>query len=318
MLVTNLREIVVFFPPTNAHDHLPASDLMMTHHHHAHSFRRVSTSIPGLTLRALCAAFIRDSVFHGEFISAPFADANYYVDESLVLPEGPPQDPDRQLYTDEEVLQTHHRCSDFDAVTLKREIRSALQFFRWHGSVKSLHSKLVVSPGDAVTGRRVQIPMGLRSCYPFDQSLVLPDTLAHLKAIQRGSAIQRMGLTDEYESANNLSLQITDIITQGTNHGCATVYKCRLTCLDDSPVTLSETLCLKLYDDRFAELRASRDQDMDLDEWPVHRWFDDFYHAEDKALTEHHAYEKLQPAQGTIVPWYHGLFEASPNGDSKS
>lgn len=62
------------------------------------------------------------------------------VNTDLILPEGPPQNPDEPLEPDELVCATHHHNSDFDSATLIRDPRRAAQFFRWRAHMQSRRS----------------------------------------------------------------------------------------------------------------------------------------------------------------------------------
>ena len=60
----------------------------------------------------------------GLFIDYNAPDPDIEVDEDLILPEGPPQDPHQPLLADEDVFTNHHRHSDFGMATLVRDTSS--------------------------------------------------------------------------------------------------------------------------------------------------------------------------------------------------
>lgn len=272
--------------------------------------------MPALALRAICAATIHESTITGIFIDTPGTDLVPYSDPDLILPEGPPQDPDQPLLPDEEVFRTHRRFSEFDKVTLVRDSARALQFFRWHAFVRSNYPTLVLGPGDTVSSNSFitpETPEGFKPLYPFDWDDLPPDTSAHVRAIQRECPVEAAGLADALKGSKSIKLKIMDAISKGTDRGCATVYRGELTSIDNNPVSMSAQLCLKLFDDRFTRLYYPGGDEGELDEKPLHCWFDYVRAAETKAWSEHCAYEKLRPVQGTVVPWYYGVYEVRPN-----
>jgi hypothetical protein len=230
------------------------------------------------------------------------------VDEELLLPEGPPQDPNQPLLPDEHVFATHHRNSDFDSATLVRDRTRALQFFRWHEHVQHKYSKLVAHPTDILTAMTNQVGQILPNrvpIYPFDASEIPTDTAVHLKATQRESPLVIAGIAEAFRQSQSFKLRIQSILAEGSKHGICTVYRIEITSIDDDPVS-SPSLCLKLFDDRFQSLRSPIEYD---EEDEVPRWFDSVITAEMYALNEAFAYDKLRPVQGSVVPWFYGTHQ---------
>ncbi|KAF8351064.1 hypothetical protein F5887DRAFT_1068808 [Amanita rubescens] len=143
-----------------------------TRDHPEPTVERISTTQPSLALRVLTTAYVLNAIPAGRFIDVPSPDME--IDEDVVLPEGPPQDPHQPLIGDEEVFATHRRHFDFDLATLVRDRARALQFFH------TLTAK---------TNEVGQIIPDIRHIYPFDASEISSDTAAHLKAIQRESPL---------------------------------------------------------------------------------------------------------------------------------
>ena len=295
IIVTNFKDIAVFLSSTRSRPEP--------------TFERISTTQPSLALRVLCTAYLLNSAYPpGLLIEVPSPDIE--VDEDLVLPQGPPQNPHQPLLADEEVFVTHHRHSDFDRATLVRDRARALQFFRWHEHVQKKFSKLVAHPNDTLTASTNnvgQILPNIHPIYPFDASEVPLDTAAHLKAIQRESPLVTAGLVKSFQQSKSFTLKIQSIIAEGSEHGICTVYRCQITSIDDLPVSLSP-LCLKLFDDRFQPLQSPK-VDEEFDDELLPRWFDRVVIAETYALNEAFAYDKLRPVQGSVIPWFYGAHQ---------
>lgn len=299
IIVTNFKEIAVFFPPA--------------FNRPKPTFERILTTQLSLALRVLCTAYLLQPLPGGIFIDVPRPDLE--VDEELILPQGPPQDPLRPLLADQEVFATHHRHSDFDSATLIRDPSGALQFFRWHRNVQKQHSKLVAHPNDtisAVTNEVGQIVPEIRPIYPYDASEIPLDTAQHLKTIQRDSPLVTAGVAESFKRSKSFTLKIQNVVAEGSKHGICTVYRCQITSIDNKPTSTSP-LCLKLFDDRFQPLDSPYDDDQGLEDKPLPRWFDRVVHAEMYALNEAFAYDKLRPVQGSVVPWFYGTHQVICN-----
>ena len=166
-------------------------------------------------------------------------------------------------------------------------------------------SKLIAHPNDtptAKTNEAGQFVPDIRPIYSFDAFETSSDTAAHLKATQRESPL---GIVESFKRSKSFTLKIQEVVSKGSERGICTVYRCEITSIDDVPVSISP-LCLKLFDDRFQPLQ-NPDEDDELDDGLLPRWFDPVVHAEAYALNEAFAYDKLLPAQGichSLVLWY--------------
>ena len=267
------------------------------------------TTQPPLALRVISTAYLSVSLPYEFKLNKP--DPHFEIDEDLLLPEGPPQDPNRPLLADENVFATHHRHSDFDTATLVRDRARALQFFRWHEYVQRKYSKLVAHPADvltAVTNEAGQIFPTRRPIYPFDPSEIPTDTAAHLQAIHRESPLVTAGIAESFHQSKAFSLRIQNVLAEGSERGICTVYRCEITSIDGKPVS-SPSLCLKLFDDRFQQLQSPITDGEELD---VPRWFDTLLVAQMYAINEAFSYDKLRPVQGSVVPWFYGTHQVRP------
>ncbi|KAF8874525.1 hypothetical protein CPB84DRAFT_1853586 [Gymnopilus junonius] len=297
IIVSNFKDLAVFSPPSwNRLEPV---------------FERVSTTQPPLALRVISTAYLLEALPVGIYIDLPSPDLEF--DEDLILPQGPPQDPNQPLLADDQVFVTCCRHSDFDLATLVRDRARALQFFRWHKHVQQRYSRPVAHPNDRLTGvtnEVGQIFVDVRPIYPFDASEIPAETAAHLKAVQRESSLMTAGIEESFKQSQKFTLKIQSVLAEGTERSICTVYRCQITSIDDNVVS-SPSLCLKLFDDRFQQLE-NPNEDNDLD---VARWFDRVVIAEMYALNEAFAYDKLRPAQGSVIPWFYGAHQFTlPDG----
>ena len=232
------------------------------------------------------------------------------IDEDAIL-RGPPQDPhNKPPLSDEEVFATHHRHSDFDMAKLIRDRTRALQFFRWHGIVSNNISKLVAHPNDTLTAKTNEVGQfvpDIRPIYPFDASDIPSDKAEHLKATQRESPLLTAEIAEFFKQSKLFTLEMQDVLSEGTKRGICTVYRCQITSIDNVPMSISP-LCLKLFDDRFQPLHIPNEDD-ELDDEHLPRLFDTVIHAETYALNEAFAYDKLLPVQGSVIPWFYGTYQ---------
>jgi hypothetical protein len=275
-------------------------------------FERVSTTQPSLALRVLSAAYLHHHIDRGcEYINLP--PPTIEVDESMVLPQGPSQDPKQPLLADEQIFTTHRRHSDFDFETLVRDRSRALQFFRWHAHVREQNAKVVARPQDTLSALTHEVGRDVPDTgpiFPYDASELPPDTTKHLELTQRDSPLETTGIADLFEQSKSFTLKIEELIAEGTQHGICTVYRCQIASIDNNPVT-SPSLCLKLFDDRFQLLDIPNEEDENYKRDDlIPRWFDPVTIAEDCAINEAFAYDKLRPAQGTVIPWFYGNHQA--------
>ena len=296
IIATDFKDIAVFSPPTSGRPPW---------------YEKMSTSQPALALRILSAAFLVQRLPPG-FIIRPEIDIE--IDTDLILPEGPPQDPDQPLSPDEVVFATHHTNSDFDVATLIRDRRRASQFFRWHMQVNARYSKVVAHPDDVLSGKTNEAgqaapTMNMRPICPFDVSKIPADTSETIELMKRESPLAAAGIAEQLSQSKSFAVVILDVIAEGSKHGICTVYRCRITTVNGEPVA-SPPLCLKLFDDRFFPLEPPEEETDDTQSVEGGlRWFDKLIFAEGYAAGEALNYEKLRPVQGSIVPWFYGIHQ---------
>ncbi|KJA22724.1 hypothetical protein HYPSUDRAFT_40837 [Hypholoma sublateritium FD-334 SS-4] len=301
IVITNLTEIAVFFP---------SDGWQYTNH----AFARVPTTHPAAALRVIATACtLAAHRFDIDYFAIP--DIEPEIDDTLVHPEGPPQNPATPLLPDEQLFPTCRRNLDFDHATLVRDRERALQFFRWNKHTRQTKSKLVAHPKDTLSA--VTHKLGISTppesvsfpVHPYDASELPPDAMEHLQSIRRNSPLLIAGLADALQNSKSFLVNILDVVDAGsTELGFSTVYRCHITAIDDVLVHECPPLCLKLFDDRF--------QPLDPDpEAAVPSWFYPVIYAEKHAVNEAAAYHKLRSVQGTVIPWFYGNHQFSlPDG----
>jgi hypothetical protein len=109
------------------------------------------------------------------------------------------------------------------------------------------------------------------------------------------------GIAKSFNRSKSFTLKIQSALSDGSEHGICTVYRCRITSIDNNSV-FSLPLCLELFDDRFQPVQSPNEDDEDL----LPLWFDPVVIAKTYALNEAFAYDKLRPAQGSVVTWFYG------------
>ena len=329
IIVTNFDDMAVFQPPNN--------------YQTEPKFIRISTSQPALALRVVTMAYMDNTLIHGRFINMPPLNPD---DAEELLAHGPPIDPNEPLTPDEEVFTTHYQYSDFDEVTLLNDRPRALQFFRWLKHIREHCSKLVVRPGDEVAAVTHAIPSTygrhledlVPPLFPYDESQLPTQTIEHLRTIQRESPLAVSCIEDNLSKSASFSIKIEKSISEG-DRSISTVYRCRITSIDGTPISDSPSLCLKLFDDRFQSLDFPYEDKEGPNETIIEEhaeplqvqgeqgaWFrvsDEFLysdarnyfasimHADRHVMTEVAAYAKLKPVQGSIVPWFYGIHKVS-------
>ncbi|KAF5344184.1 hypothetical protein D9756_011443 [Leucocoprinus leucothites] len=305
IILTNLQDIVLFLTPTARRP--------------GYCFEKIVTDNPPLALRAISTAYLYDELPDPYFINIPSLDGEDYG-PALVLPEGPHQDPAQPLLSDEEVFFGCQRHSDFDLVTLFRDRARALQFFRWHEHVQKEYAKLVAHPGDAISAVTNQFGRAMpdmHPIFPLNLSELPPDTAAHIKEIQRESPLLNTGFEELFLQSQRFTLQVDDIITEGSENGICTVYRCSITSIDGTNLSApSPALCLKLFDDRFQKLDCPTKEFLEqLCDNEVPLSSGKLLIAEILALNEVFTYNKLRVVQGSAFPWFYGMHQVTlPNG----
>ncbi|KAG6884143.1 hypothetical protein C0993_000954 [Termitomyces sp. T159_Od127] len=221
------------------------------------------------------------------------------------------------MSSDDDVLATHHRHSDFDIPTLLRDKARALQYLRWHDHIQRRYSKLAAKPKDVLKAVPNALdPISLRPLYPFNIPELPPDTIKHITETQRPSPLQASRLRERFIRSKFFLVEIQDIISAGSERGICTVYRCKIISIDNRLVTSSPNLCLKLFDDRFQVFHENTQEEVtEVKEEDFSCWLRPLITTESLITNEILAYNKLQPVQGSVVPWFYGAHQFTlPDG----
>ncbi|KAJ8075016.1 hypothetical protein PM082_019343 [Marasmius tenuissimus] len=220
--------------------------------------------------------------------------------------------------TDEQVIATHKRYSDFDLYTLKNIPSRALQFLRWKSRVLENVSEIkTVRSGDvlsATTNGFSRLNATIRPYWPVDFDSIPTSTMQFLRDIRRKPPL------DEYirrllsESTRFQVRVLEELVSQHSM-----VYRCELVSIDDESELSGlargiPSLCIKLIDDRLSLLDIPSEPE-ELDVHPDGSLWLYWRTAEDFARNEQAAYDQLSFAQGAVTPWFYGVHTfALPDG----
>ncbi|KAG9027385.1 hypothetical protein FRB95_007817 [Tulasnella sp. JGI-2019a] len=217
-----------------------------------------------------------------------------YMDENTMQsksPKGVLNVPNVPAPSDKDVFHTCKSISDFDLYSLHQDRGKAEQFFRWKAWAAQQATKRPCAIGDALVVQPNAFDQ-LYTCPPNVVPLLpLPSrTIAHLQEAQRPKALT---VTAVVRSSERFEVLITRIIkTAAEGSQIAAVYEVRVE---------GQMLCLKVFDDRLYPIEPPEDP-----EDPLRYWFQGLQTAEDAVRTEQGVYQRLEHAQGSVVPWYYG------------
>lgn len=254
------------------------------------------SSVP---LRLLLASYIQDSLPRDYF------DLDV---EDFALTQGAPNDPDLPKPSDEEVFATRRRHADFDRFELSTDWSAAEQFLRW--KVKMRERTKLTLIGATLTGEThgfARRTLGnFKPRYALEK---LPEaTEEHLRSVKRKSYPY---FEDLLGKSSSFRITLIDELTRSEGTEYARVFTCRVTSIDERPISPSlsypEMLCIKIFDD-------STGQVPDLKEsLSLTWWSQDLYTADDFVRAESNAYSRLGHAWGSLIPWFYGAHNVSPH-----
>lgn len=266
------------------------------------------------SFRILAAAYLLQSMPKFIYLSPPIEPMGKYV---FWLP---PRHYDDAPLTDEQVFQTKHRHSDFDILKLIDDRERALQFFRWKRYVEKTVSPHITSVDDEIEcitnefDRQYHPPRGL--CW----KPIPTHTLQHMKSVLRPNT-----LSSELLSAVKNSKRFTIKLGRAlgdpiTNRIIARVHLCRITSIDGRPVENSPEIVMKIFDDRFMENPSPYNEDGlledDVSSTHLSEWFETVLTAEWHVRGELTALEKMEMAQGSLIPYFYGAHKVGISSSS--
>jgi hypothetical protein len=279
--------------------------------------------------RILAAAYLLDAMPFWVYLNPPKEPTGKY---SFWLP---PTVYDDKPLTDEEVFRTKHRISDFNILKLLDDQEGASQFFRWKLHVEKHISPMITSPGDILEcttnefDQRCHPPRGICS-----KPIPLP-TSQHMENILRPNP-----LSFELRSTLNNSKRFTIKLGRALRdpNGSTRVHLCVIETIDDHPIQNCPELVMKIFDDRFMEVQCKPCDDdgvledneniddgvledmediddddgvqEDIKNIPPYVWFQPIMTAEWHVRGELTAFEKMEMAQGSLIPYFYGAHKA--------
>ncbi len=253
------------------------------------------------TFRIISTAYLLAAMPPSTYLNTPKEPEGKYV---FWLP---PRHYDGKPLTDEAVFRTKHRISDFDILKLLDDREGAFQFFRWKQYVEKHVSPNITCAGDTLEcttngfDQQYHPPRGLFS------KPIPPSTLLHMANILRPNPLSSI-----LRSALNNSRRFTIKLGRslGDNNLITRIHLCRIERIDDLPIENCPELAMKIYDDRFMEMASPYDEDeiqLYDKSASTYLWFQ-------FALThmrgELTAYEKMEVAQGSLIPYFYGAHKA--------
>jgi hypothetical protein len=229
---------------------------------------------------------------------------------------------DDEPLTDLELIRTKHRISDFNILELmeKRELDDVSQFFRWKILVEKYIPPEITSAGDILEcttnefDQRFHPPRGVCS------KSIPPLTLQHMENILRPnplSSVLRSTLNDSKHFTIKLGRALGDLGDFDLKYDIARVHLCVIETIDGHPIQNCPELVMKIFDDRFAcvpenpfydnpyygELELGDNENfVDTDLWLLT--------AEWHVRGELTAFEKMEMAQGSLIPYFYGAHKA--------
>lgn len=261
------------------------------------------------TFRIILTAYLLEAMPPSAYLNPPREPEGKYV---FWLP---PRHYDEKLFTDEEVFRTKHRISDFDILKLLDDREGAFQFFRWKRYVEKHVSPNITCVGDTLEcttngfDQQYHPPRGLFS------KPIPPSTLQYMANILRPnplSSILRSALNDSRRFTIKLGRSL------GDNNLITRIHLCRIEKIDDLPIENCPELIMKIYDDRFMNMASPYDEDeIQLFDQSASTdvWFQFALTAEWHMRGKLTAYEKMEVAQGSLIPYFYGAHKFRlPNG----
>ena len=254
--------------------------------------------------RIISAAYLLEAMPPFTYLNPPQEPEGKYV---FWLP---PRYYDEKPLTDEEVFRTKHRISDFDILKLLDDREAAFQFFRWKRYVEKHVSPNITCAGDTLEcttngfDQQYHPPRGLFS------KPIPPSTLQHMANILRPNP-----LSSTLRSALNDSRHFTIKLGRslGDNNVMTRIHLCRIERIDELPIENCPELIMKIYDDRFMEMASPYDEgekQLYDQSTSTHVLFHYALTAEWHMRGELTAYEKMEVAQGSLIPYFYGAHKA--------
>ena len=258
--------------------------------------------------RIIAAAYLLEATPQAVYLNPPSEPTGKYL---FWLP---PLYYDDKLLTDEEVFRTKHRHSDFNILKLLEDREGALQFFRWKLHVEKHISPKITSTGDILEcttnefDQRCHPPRGVCS------KPIPPPTLQHMENIFRPNPLSS-ALRSTLKDSKRFTIKLGKALGHSSlEHVIARVHLCHIETIDDHPIQNCPVMVMKIFDDRFMEgPRNPYNEDGVLEDnvnFSAEHWFQRILTAEWHVRGELTAFEKMEMAQGSSIPYFYGAHKA--------
>ena len=258
--------------------------------------------------RIVAAAYLLEAMPQAIYLNPPIEPTG------KILFWLPPPNYDYKPLTDEEVFRTKHRHSDFNILKLLEDREGALQFFRWRLHVEKHISPKITSAGDILEcttnefDQRCHPPRGICS------KPIPPPTLQHMENVLRPnpvSSVLRSTLKDSKRFTIKLGKALGDSNLEQVT--IARAHLCLIETIDGHPIQNCPELVMKIFDDRFMKVPNPYNKDgvlEDNENFSADHWFQAILTAEWHVRGELTAFEKMEMAQGSLIPYFYGAHKA--------
>lgn len=256
------------------------------------------------SIRIITTAYLRESLYPGMYLNIPDEPAGKY---QFWLPS---RHYESVLLTDEEVFQTKHRNSDFDILKLMEDRDGALQFFRWKQNLQKSLSPHITASGEDVECTTNDFDQQYRPPRGICSKPIPPQTLHHMETILRPNPFSPE-LLSSLKGSKHFTITLGELLERtDLSEAVARVHLCHLKSIDGRPVENSPELVMKIFDDRFMRIINPYNEDGLLEEdvavEHLPEWLQSVLTAEWHVRGELTAFEKMEMAQGSLIPYFFG------------
>ena len=260
--------------------------------------------------RIIVAAYLLETLPQFTYIDPPGAPEGKYVHWL------PPRDYDDKVLSDEEVFQTKHRISDFNILKLLDDREGALQFFRWKLHVEKYVPPDITCAGDILECTTNEFDRQYRPPRGVCSKPIPAPTVEFLAKILRPNPLSSV-LCSALNDSRHFTIKLGRILA-GPNRIGTRVHYCHIETIDGHPIENCPELVMKIYDDRFMQISNPCDegddedegQESDDDDSSPDIWLQPIRTAEWHVRGELTAYEKMEMAQGSLIPYFYGAHKA--------
>ena len=222
----------------------------------------------------------------------------------------PPPYYDYKPLTDEEVFRTKHRNSDLNILKLLEDREGALQFFRWKLHVEKHISPKITSAGDILECTTNEFD---QRCHPLRgvcSKQIPPPTLQHMENILRPNPLSSVLRSKD---SKRFTIKLGKVLGDSNlEQVIARVHLCLIETIDGHPIQNCPELVMKIFDDQFMKVPNpyNRDGVQCNEDFSAEHWFQAILTAEWHVRGELTAFENMEMAQGSLIPYFYGARKA--------